>query len=182
MFGERGRTVDCTGTLTDVSKDWKTGRFRLTFEINEDITGSVDSLSKCEKLTLKATKYRKKRSLDANALLWKCLGDIAQSLRIDKWQVYLMMLKRYGKFTHIVVKENAVEAVKKQWRECEIVGEITVNGQKAVQMLCYFGSSTLDTKEFSVLLDGVISEMKEMGLETPVSEDTKRALEMWEKR
>lgn len=174
--------MDCTGTLTDVSKDWKTGRFRLTFEINEDITGSVDSLSKCEKLTLKATKYRKKRSLDANALLWKCLGDIAQSLRIDKWQVYLMMLKRYGKFTHIVVKENAVEAVKKQWRECEIVGEITVNGQKAVQMLCYFGSSTLDTKEFSVLLDGVISEMKEMGLETPVSEDMKRALEMWEKR
>lgn len=174
--------MDCTGTLTDVSKDWKTGRFRLTFEINEDITGSVDSLSKCEKLTLKATKYRKKRSLDANALLWKCLGDIAQALRIDKWQVYLMMLKRYGKFTHIVVKENAVEAVKKQWRECEIVGEITVNGQKAVQMLCYFGSSTLDTKEFSVLLDGVISEMKEMGLETPVSEDMKRALEMWEKR
>ena len=182
MFGERGCTVDCTGALTDVSKDWKTGRFRLTFEINEDITGSVDSLSKCEKLTLKATKYRKKRSLDANALLWKCLGDIAQALRIDKWQVYLMMLKRYGKFTHIVVKENAVEAVKKQWRECEIVGEITVNGQKAVQMLCYFGSSTLDTKEFSVLLDGVISEMKEMGLETPVSEDMKRALEMWEKR
>lgn len=174
--------MDCTGTLTDVSKDWKTGRFRLTFEINEDITGSVDSLSKCEKLTLKATKYRKKRSLDANALLWKCLGDIAQALRIDKWQVYLMMLKRYGKFTHIVVKENAVEAVKKQWRECEIVGEITVNGQKAVQMLCYFGSSTLDTKEFSVLLDGVISEMKEMGLETPVSDDMKRALEMWEKR
>ena len=174
--------MDCTGTLTDVSKDWKTGRFRLTFEINEDITGSVDSLSKCEKLTLKATKYRKKRSLGANALLWKCLGDIAQALRIDKWQVYLMMLKRYGKFTHIVVKENAVEAVKTQWRECEIVGEIPVNGQKAVQMLCYFGSSTLDTKEFSVLLDGVISEMKEMGLETPVSEDMKRALEMWEKR
>ena len=174
--------MDCTGALIEVSKDWKTGRFRLTFEINEDITGSVDSLSKCEKLTLKATKYRKKRSLDANALLWKCLGDIAQSLRIDKWQVYLMMLKRYGKFTHIVVKENAVEAVKKQWRECEVVGEITVNGQKAVQMLCYFGSSTLDTKEFSVLLDGVISEMKEMGLETPVSEDMKRALEMWEKR
>ena len=139
-------------------------------------------MSKCEKLTLKATKYRKKRSLDANALLWKCLGAIARALRIDKWQVYLMMLKRYGKFTHIVVKESAVEAVKKQWRECEIVGEITVNGQKAVQMLCYFGSSTLDSKEFSVLLDGVISEMKEMGLETPVPSELKRAIEEYAKQ
>ena len=66
MFGERGCTVDCTGALIEVSKDWKTRKFRLTFEINEDITGSVDSLSKYGKLTIKATKYRKKRSLDAN--------------------------------------------------------------------------------------------------------------------
>jgi hypothetical protein len=61
-------------------------------------------------------------------------------------------------------------------------GLITVNGQKAVQMLCYFGSSTYDTKEFSTLLDGVISEMQEMGLEVPVTADMERALEMWEKQ
>ena len=49
-------------------------------------------------------------------------------------------------------------------------------------MLCYFGSSTLDSKEFSVLLDGVISEMKEMGLETPTSKEMQRAIERWEKQ
>jgi hypothetical protein len=32
-----------------------------------------------------------------------------------------------------------------------------------------------------VLLDGVISEMKEMGLDTPTSEDMKRSLEQWER-
>ena len=66
-------------------------------------------------------------------------------------------------------------------RECEVIGKVTVNGQEAVQMLCSFGSSTYNTKEFSHLLDGVISEMKEMGLETPLSSDMKRALEMWGK-
>jgi hypothetical protein len=71
--------------------------------------------------------------------------------------------------------------VRAQWRECEVIGEVNINGQKAVQMLCYFGSSTYDTKEFGRLLDGVISEMQEMGLETPASEDMRRALEQWEK-
>ena len=126
-------------------------------------------------------KYRQKRSLDANALLWVMLQSIATTLRADKWQIYLQMLKRYGKYTYICVKPSVVEAVKQQWRECEELGEVSINGQPAIQMLCYFGSSTYNTKEFSVLLDGVISEMKEMGLDTPTSEDMKRSLEQWER-
>lgn len=125
--------------------------------------------------------HRQKRSLNANALLWKCLGDISEALKTDKWQVYLQMLRRYGKYTYICVKPGVVDAVKKQWRECEEIGEIQIGGETAVQMLCYFGSSTYDSKEFSILLDGVISEMKEMGLETPMSTEMERAIELWEK-
>ena len=75
-----------------------------------------------------------------------------------------------------------VDSVRSQWRETEVVGDVNINGSEAVQMLCYFGSSTYTTKEFSVLLDGVISEMQEMGLETPLSQDMKRALEEWERK
>lgn len=99
----------------------------------------------------------------------------------DKWSIYLLMLKRYGKYTYICVKPNAVPAIKKQWRECEELGEIDINGEKAVQMLCYFGSSTYNTKEFSHLLDGVISEMDLIGLETPGEKELERAVEQWEK-
>ena len=125
--------------------------------------------------------HKEKRSLNANALLWKCLGEISEALRTDKWQVYLQMLKRYGKFTYICVKPNAVESIKAQWRECEEIGEIKINGQNSVQMICYFGSSTYNSKEFSVLLDGVISEMDEMGLETPTDREMERVLKQWEK-
>lgn len=125
--------------------------------------------------------HKEKRSLNANAMLWQCLGEISNALHIDKWEAYLQMLKRYGKFTYICVRPNVVEAVKKQWRECEEIGEVDINGQKAIQMICYFGSSTYNTKEFSVLLDGVISEMKEIGLDAPLGKDMERALEQWKK-
>ena len=92
------------------------------------------------------------------------------------------MLRRYGEYTYVCVKPGAVEMLKRQWRECEELGPININGQVAVQLLCYYGSSTYDTKQFSVLLDGVMSEMKEMGIDTPSDEQLKAALEAWDER
>ena len=174
--------MEFTGRIQDISKDWLTEQFHITFTVNEpSAINEIQKIKDCEKLSIKAVKHRERRSLDANALLWLCLGRIADALRSDKWEVYLQMLKRYGKFTYICVKPNVVDAVKAQWRECEVIGNVDINGQEAVQMLCYFGSSTLNTQEFSVLLDGIISEMKEMGLETPSTADMRRSLEEWEK-
>jgi hypothetical protein len=169
--------MECIGKLKDVSRDWMTNQYNITFTVEPSVINSIDSIKDCEKLSIKAVKYRKKRSLDANALLWSCLGQIASSLQADKWDIYLQMLKRYGKYTYICVKPNMVDSVRSQWRETEVIGEVNINGSEAVQMLCYFGSSTLDTQEFSVLLDGVISEMREMGLETPTSREMQMALE-----
>lgn len=124
--------------------------------------------------------HRDRRSLSANGLLWACLGEMAASLRSDKWAVYLQMLKRYGTYTYICVKPKAVDAVKAQWRETEEIGRVNINGQESVQLLCYFGSSTMNSKEFSTLLDGVISEMREIGLEPPASKDIKRVIKQLE--
>lgn len=174
--------AEFTGSLVSITQDWQTGKAQAVFTINEpSAIEHVAALIGEGKLNVKAVKFRSKRSLDANGLLWVCLGQIAEVLRTDKWNVYLQMLKRYGKYTYICVKPNVVDAVKAQWRECEVVGETTINGKEAVQMLCYFGSSTYNTKEFSVLLDGVISEMREMGLQTPASQEMERALKQWEK-
>lgn len=174
--------MEFSGKLLSVNRDWQTGQYNITFSINEpSAISEIERIKDCEKLSIKAVKHRQKRSLDANGLLWICLGQLAEALHSDKWTVYLQMLKRYGQYTYICVRPSAVETVKLQWRESEIVGDIEVNGHKAVQMLCYYGSSTYNTKEFSTLLDGVISEMKEMGLETPTSEDMRRSLEEWER-
>lgn len=125
--------------------------------------------------------HKEKRSLNQNALLWEMLGQLAKALRSDKWTVYLQMLKRYGSYTYICVKPEAVEAVKRQWREVEEVGRGKVNGIESVQLLCYFGSSTMNTHDFSILLDGVKSEMKEVGLPTP-DRDIERVLKQMERK
>lgn len=171
--------MESKAKLVDVSTDFITKKMRVTFEL-DSMVDPQEIQGKDLRLTAKI--WRNKRSLDANGLLWVCLDKIASALNTDKWEVYLLMLKRYGKFTYVLLKPNAVEYTKSIWRESEVVGEIDVNGEKAVQMLCYFGSSSYDTKEFSRLLDGVISEMKEMGLDTPAQEEMDRMLAEWGKK
>lgn len=136
---------------------------------------------KDSEIDIEAKKHREKRSLNANAMLWACIGELAKALDTDKDSVYLKMLKRYGKYTYICVPPQAVEQVKQQWKECEYIGDITINGRPASQMLCYFGSSTYNTQEFAKLLDGVIGEMHEMGLETPSEKEEQAMLDKWAK-
>lgn len=172
-------TSKLTGRLKDMAFS-RSNKQIISIEVNEDFREEFDTLAGYD-LDIEIKKHSKKRSLNANALLWHCLADIATAIKSDKWTVYLQMLKRYGTFTYICVKPTAVEAFKQMWRECEEIGEVTINNQKAVQLLCYFGSSTYDSHDFSVLLDGVISEMKEMGLTTPADEELERVIEAWEK-
>lgn len=171
--------MEFTGKVVSISKDWQTDKYQICFSVNESSAmGDVDEIRNCDKLSIKAKKYKEKRSGIANKFLWACLSDIAKSMTPpeDVWDVYLRMLKRYGEFTYITVKPELIEATKRIWRETQVVGEIEVDGEKRVEMLCFFGSSTLDTKEFSVLLDGVISEMEQMGLKIPLSKDKQKAL------
>lgn len=160
--------------------DIATRKWLISFEV-EDAPEVFDK-TKDKPLNIEIKQFREGRSKDANALLWACLGEIASALSTDKWEIYLMMLRRYGQYTYICVPPGAVEMIKKQWREIEEIGDIKVNGRDAVQLLCYYGSSTYDTQQFSVLLDGVISEMKEMGLKAPTSEEMRRTLDEWERR
>lgn len=173
--------MEFTGQIKGIANDFITGELNITFSVNEKSTilPEYEKLKECKKLRIKAVQYREKRSLDANAYLWVLLQKLAEVLRTDKWSVYLQMLKRYGQFTYIVVKPHAVDGIKKQWRECEEVGEIKINGEKAVQMLCYYGSSTYDTREMSVLIDGVVSECNDLGIETLSPDELRRIKEQW---
>lgn len=125
--------------------------------------------------------FREKRSLNANALFWKGVGLIAEALHRDNWGIYLDLLKNHGEFTYIVVKPSAVEKFKETYRLCEEVGEIEINGKKGVQLLCFYGSSTYDTKQMSRLIDGMMQELKALDIEFVPDSDITKALEEWGK-
>ena len=116
------------------------------------------------------TEHNEKYTRKALKFLWACLGDLARALESDKWEVYLQMLKRYGSFTYACMRKKSVEAFKKEWRECEEIGTVMIGGEEATQLLCYFGASKMNKKELSALINGVVSEMHEMGLDVPNKE------------
>ena len=172
--------MEFTGKLQTVSRDWKTGQWNITFTINEaSAINEVNNIQSCEKLSIKAVKHRNKRSLDANAYCWVILQKIAEVLHQDKWNVYLEMLGKYGVFTHIIVKPNVVDKVKEEWRTVKELGEVSVNGVTGIQLQCYFGSSTYNTKEMSVLIDGIVYEAKELGIETLPPDELERMKIEW---
>ena len=174
--------MEFTGKIQNVSKDWQTGQFQITFSINEaSAINEINNIKDCQKLSIKAVKHRERRSLDANAYLWVLLQKMAEALERDKWGLYLDKLGEYGVFTHIIVKPHMVEKVKEEWRAVKELGEVCVNGTTGIQLQCYFGSSTYNTKEMSVLIDGVVSEAKEMGIETLSPEELERMKTEWGK-
>lgn len=174
--------MNFTGRLVGISRDFETSKPVLQLSVNESLYGINDLQDK--DLSIKIVRKSQKRSLDANALLWHCIGEISKALNPprDKWEIYLESLRKYGKFSYVLMDEKAVDTFKRLWRETEVVGEVDVNGRTAVQLLCYYGSSTYNTKEFSVLLDGVIEDMKDLGLQPPIPRDIRSALEEWERR
>lgn len=171
--------MECTGKVTNISRDWQTNKLNITFSLNERVEGEIDKIKDCEKLSIKAVKFKRKRSLDANAYMWVLLTKIAEAIQSSKDDVYLEMLSRYGVFTHIIVKPSVVDKVKAEWRTVRELGEINVNGTSGIQLQCYFGSSTYNTKEMSVLIDGVVREAKELGIETATPEELEQMKREW---
>ncbi len=171
--------MECTGALKSISRNWLTKKWEITFEINEDLTRTIDKL-KNKPLTISAKIHRNRRSLDANAYAWVLMQKIAEVVGSDKWSVYLLMLERYsGVFTHIIVRPEVVERIMAEWRTVKNLGPIIVNGRRGVQLQCYFGSSTFDTKEMSVFIDGLLKECKEMEIETLPPAELERMQREW---
>ena len=170
--------MEFRGHIVDISRDWKTGRFRVTFESMEDISKQLESITD-KLLTITAKIFRNKRSRDANSYSWVLMQKIAEDQHTDKWSVYLEMLGRYGVFTHIIVRPCVVDRVISEWRTVKNLGEVTVSGQTGIQLQCYFGSSTYDTKEMSVFIEGIVSECHEMGIETATPEELERMKREW---
>ncbi|MBR6613139.1 MAG: hypothetical protein IKK84_00040 [Clostridia bacterium] len=171
--------MNCTGRLIDYEWDLATRQSLLIFQSDNVNLEELDKLRNQEKLKIEVVRYSEKRSLDSNAYMWVLLQEIAATIHKDKWEVYLDMLERYGVFTHVIVKPQAVERVKETWRAVKELGEVTVNGQTGIQLQCYYGSSTYNKKEMARLLDGVVSECKEIGIETLTQEELNSMKESW---
>ena len=121
----------------------------------------------------------KKRSLDSNAYAWHLMEEIAKVINSDKDMVYLQMLEKYGVFTHVVVKEYAVPKMKEMWKLVKELGEVTINGNKGIQLQCYFGSSTFSQEEMCRFIKGITNECLDLNIPTLDNSELESMIKEW---
>ena len=127
-----------------------------------DIIQYLYNQDKEKKFTIK--EFKEKRSLDQNAYAWKLITEIGNVLRKSKEEVYLQMLKDYGQ-SEIVSILSSIEP-KGYFKYYEKIGTGIVNNKEFTHYKIFKGSSEFDSKEMTILIDGIIQECKQLGIET----------------
>ena len=155
-----------SGRIVGANIDFKTNKPVLMLEVNErnDFEQIVDDLKDKDKLSIEVKPYRERRSLNANAYAWSLIGQIADAVRAGKDEVYLKCLKRYGQSEIVSVRSHI--PVENYFKYSEAAGESMLNGKDFTHYRVYKGSSEFDTREMSIFIDGVVSEAKDLGIQT----------------
>lgn len=105
-----------------------------------------------------------KRSLDSNSYYWALLNKIAGVLGESKEKLHLKMLKEYGEvYSVLLPKEHNINGLIKYY---EVESCIEKNGRKFISYKAYLPSSEMNTKQMARLIDGVVSEAQDLGIET----------------
>ena len=121
--------------------------------------------------------HKEKRSLNANNYAWKLITEIANVLRKSKEEVYLEMLKSYGQCEMISIVSSV--DVKGYFKYYEEAGRSFLNGKEFTHYKIYKGSSEFNTKEMSILIDGIVQEAKQLGIETMTPSQLAELKSLW---
>ena len=129
------------------------------------------------------SEHKEKRSLNANAYAWSLIGKIADAMRITKDEAYLKALKDWGQ-SEIVSVLSSIN-VSGYFKYFEAIGTGTIVDKKTGKVKefthykVYKGSSEYDTREMSILIDGLIQDAKELNIDTLPPNEVQRLKEMW---
>ena len=161
------------------------GKPLITFEVNEykdALNASQDF--KDDLVTIKVTKHKKKRSLDANALAWVLMDKIASKLRITKEEVYRQAIKNIGGVSDTVcVKTEAVDKLCAGWQNQGIGWQTETFPSKldgCTNVTLYYGSSCYNKEQMHRLLDNIIEDCRSLGIETRSQEEISSLLGGWQ--
>ncbi len=166
-----------TGIIKDINIDYETRKPKISLLLDTKEIEVVEQLKNENKLNIDLKKYRKRRSLNSNNYAWELITQIANIVGNSKEEVYLEMLKRYGQSQMIsVLAEIDVSKILRYYEEA---GQSILNGKTFKHYKVYTGSSEMDTKQMTILIDGIVSEAKELGIETMPPNELKALKESW---
>lgn len=167
------------GIVIDKARWYEDGDgFWVAFR-TQDRRAAVSLVSSIDKpYTVTVKPHREKRSLDANSYYWVLLRQLAEALNLSIGAAHNLMLRRYGqletmdeKVVYLVVPdtdEAFQKALEAETYHIKPTSQ-TKDGKDGLTYRVYLmlrGSHSYDAKEMSVLIDGLISECRDVGIET----------------
>ena len=177
--------IDTTGIITDLNIDFNTSKPKITILLDANNKELVEELKNDGKLNIELKKYRKKRSLDSNAYAWVLLGELQNVLNIPKEEIYRDLIKNIGSYEVIPVKNEAVEKFRQAWSKNGL-GWVTETTKSKLEgytnVIAYYGSSTYNTKEMTRLINLIVDECKQLGIETKPKAEIESLLKEWDKK
>ena len=155
-----------------------TSKDRPTEEVNELTQLTANG----KELSVEIKPYRARRSLDANAYCWVLCQKIAEKIGGTKEDIYKEAIRKAGQFDFIAVTESAAEQFITAWQSKGLgwyaeALESKIAGCKKIMV--YYGSSVYDSKEMAHLIDYIVSECKELGIETMTPAEISRMMNEW---
>lgn len=163
------------GMLKEPLVNFITGKVSAVIEVERDFLECYEELKEY-KVSLEIKKYRKMRSLDANAYYWTLVSKLATVLKTSNPEIHNRMLSLYGFPECIGGKSVFVTIPDTEEAEAQVAKSTTYHLQPSSQIregkdgVVYRtyrilrGSSTYNTEEMSRLIDGIISECKDAGI------------------
>ena len=161
--------IESKARLLDIARDWKTGKFRLTFELDTFNPNTVNGITDKD-LRLSVKRWRQKKTLTQNGYLWELLGKMAMKLNTSPEELHDLLLQRYGfpdkdeDGNEIIIALRSDIDVRKLSDHWKYI-RASKDGRSNIYIKIK-GTSAFDTAEMAYYLDRVIEEAKEMGIQT----------------
>lgn len=129
--------------------------------------------------------YREKRSLNANAYFWQLCGKLSEKTGIPKNEIYRNSIKEIGVYRSVEINEKAVDTLITSWG-LHGTGWIAERVDYAehegfVKINLYYGSSKYNSKQMSRLIDNIVQDCKEQGIETMTPAELDALKKEWAK-
>ena len=177
--------METIARLKDITRDIITGKWNITFSCKEFNLQEMQKIAD-EDLALEVKKYRARRSLNANSYFHVLVGKIADVLKEDKTVVKNDLISSYGQILFIndapaIIKTQIPpeQMAKQEQLHTKPCGIRIENELELYYYRVYRGSHEYDTKEMSILIDGTVSEAKELGIETLTPDELERMKQSW---
>lgn len=144
------------------------GQVEITFTAPKSVLRVFEGITD-KPLAVTVKEYREKRSLSQNAYLWVLLDKLGAKLNRSKEDIYKIYIKDYGVWEVLPIRNDAVERFAAGWSKnglgwfCEDLGESKLDGY--TKLIAYYGSSTYNSKEMARLIDAVIQDCEEQGIQ-----------------